>query len=354
MIIKTILLLILFFCIISLAYVFKNKTKDFFSKCLIVALLIIFVHTLHISVSECFFLHLPDTFRSLPYSLLYGPLFYLFISGLTNSKVKPYVWIIHLIPFLVFSFIYLIFLFDDILRVRYNDFFTKINFVLIPTSFAFYILVSFFQKQKVVDNIKDYEISTFVATLRLILVFIAIFLYVVGYTGGKETPAARVVIHSTLLVTVLNIYIYILRKKKNGSSIDSPSDYEQPRNVEKYLKVKITEQQLDEYEEKLYHFISKSNIFLVPDLSLSTLSKELKIPKYHLTQLFSLRIGKNFNQFINFYRINFASTIILENKQIKLEDLIYQCGFNSKSSFNRHFKSIIGVTPSQYCSREKK
>lgn len=355
MFIKAILVLIMFFCSISLFQLFKNKRKIFVNNLLTVSLLFVFIHALHVFICDFFFPALDHGKRTGPYGLVYGPLFYFLFLGLNKNKVKLYIFLLHLIPFIVFAIIYIVFLFDDRHQTINSSLYIKILYAAIPISFVGYVVVSFFQKPKFSTDVAFLEIKEFVNTIGLILLFIAIFFYVVGTTGGNETNAARLIVYTSMLASVIYIFKHLTSKKRKiiNFSKEVDSDFLDSKNKEKYTKVKITKEQLDDYEKKMYLLMNESEVFLDIDLSLNKLSKELKIPKYHLTQLFSLRIGKNFNQFINSYRINFACDLLLKNKDIKIEDFIYQCGFNSKSSFNRHFKMIMNSTPSEYSAQKR-
>ncbi|MGF1925655.1 MAG: helix-turn-helix domain-containing protein, partial [Bacteroidia bacterium] len=88
------------------------------------------------------------------------------------------------------------------------------------------------------------------------------------------------------------------------------------------------------------------------DISIDLISRELDIPKYHFSQLFNVHIGTNFYTFIAERRIEYALKKLSEEQgKLKIESLAYQCGFNSKTSFNRYFKQITGFTPLEYLSR---
>jgi AraC-like DNA-binding protein/cbb3-type cytochrome oxidase subunit 3 len=217
------------------------------------------------------------------------------------------------------------------------------------------VAASIFQKKKFVDKSAFIEIKEFVITMGLFLVFIALFYHVVRVTGSYSMYESRLVVYFTMLLMVIYIFVFLVRKKgkiNNREMGKLSSDSIKALSKNKYKKVKITEEQLDKYEQKLYRIMNERKIFLDTDLSVVKLSKVMKIPSYHLTQLFSLRIGKNFNQFVNTYRVNFACVIIDSTEDIKIDTLISECGFNSKTSFNRHFKMIMGIAPSEYYAQK--
>lgn len=355
MILKICLLLILFFCCTGLWYILKNKERFFFYKVVCLYLILFFIQCFHILLCELFTSDIAYISTSGAYNLLYGPLFYYLVLRLQNRHLKPYTWLVHLSPFIFIFIFYFLLLFNTEVRAYYLALDIKIFDKVVMLSFLGYVAVAIFQKKRFVDKSAFIEIKEFVITMGLFLVFIALFFHVVRVTGNYTMYESRLFVYFTMLLMIIYIFIFLVRKKGEINNWDiekSSSDSIKALNKNKYKKVKITEEQLDQYEQKLYDIMNESKIFLDTDLSVAKLSKEMKIPSYHLTQLFSLRIGKNFNQFVNTYRVNYACTIIDQTENVKIDTLIPMSGFNSKTSFNRHFKMIVGISPSEYSSQK--
>jgi AraC-like DNA-binding protein len=117
----------------------------------------------------------------------------------------------------------------------------------------------------------------------------------------------------------------------------------------RYLKSALDETMMDEYEAKLKKYMQQSKVYLDTELSLDDLAHKIKIPKHHITQLLNDRVHKNFYSFINEYRIEEAMQKLRDPEvDVNMLSLAFDCGFNSKSSFNSYFKKITGVTPSAY------
>lgn len=122
-----------------------------------------------------------------------------------------------------------------------------------------------------------------------------------------------------------------------------------PTHDRRYEKSGLDAGRMDEYEATLAIFMRKSKIYLDPDLSLDGLASKMKMSKHHLTQLLNERIMKNFYSFINEYRIGEAVDRLNNPAlQVNILSLAFDCGFNSRSSFNSYFKKITGHTPSAY------
>lgn len=106
----------------------------------------------------------------------------------------------------------------------------------------------------------------------------------------------------------------------------------------------------DAFVEKLIQFINDEQPFLIPNFSLRLLADQVEIHPNKLSWLLNERIGKNFNEFINFYRIEYFKKLVLDpgNSHISLIGLAYESGFNSKTVFNTYFKKETGMTPKEF------
>jgi AraC-like DNA-binding protein len=112
----------------------------------------------------------------------------------------------------------------------------------------------------------------------------------------------------------------------------------------------IDEKELSGLQEKLKLLMTKDKAFLNPDLNLELLSGYLGISEKQCSYMLNKGMEMNFNQYVNNFRIEAFKERIKEgqNKTYTLTSIAYECGFNSKSTFNRVFKSTCGVTPSEF------
>jgi AraC-like DNA-binding protein len=93
--------------------------------------------------------------------------------------------------------------------------------------------------------------------------------------------------------------------------------------------------------------------FLNPGLTLSDISEKTSIPVRSLSEVINNSLNKNFYDFINSYRIKESQRLLEDsavNRKTVLE-ILYEVGFNTKSSFNEAFKRHAGLTPTQYKKR---
>lgn len=102
--------------------------------------------------------------------------------------------------------------------------------------------------------------------------------------------------------------------------------------------------------EQLKRYMETDKPYTNIDLSLKDLALALNTYPHYITQVLNTVFNQNFYDFINTYRIEEAKKRLLEvdYKNLTILAIIYDCGFNSKSTFNRIFKQKTGKTPSEY------
>jgi len=84
-------------------------------------------------------------------------------------------------------------------------------------------------------------------------------------------------------------------------------------------------------------------------LTLKTLAEQLDIPEYRTRALINQTLGyRNFNDYINHLRVNEATQRLLEDLQTPVLNISLDVGYRTLSSFNRAFKDIQNMSPSQY------
>lgn len=118
----------------------------------------------------------------------------------------------------------------------------------------------------------------------------------------------------------------------------------------KYKKSSLSEAESLYYYNKLQQIILEEKPFLQANLSLRELAQMLQIHPNKLSELLNEKIGKNFSEFINYYRVETFKKLaqLPENSHLSLLGLAYESGFNSKTAFNTFFKKETGMTPKNY------
>ena len=94
--------------------------------------------------------------------------------------------------------------------------------------------------------------------------------------------------------------------------------------------------------------VEEQNLYRNSELTLGSLAEEVGVSPHYLSETLNQHSGKNFNQFINEYRVAEVCQKLEHESERKLIDLALDAGFSSKSSFNAIFKKLTGKTPSQH------
>jgi AraC-like DNA-binding protein len=126
--------------------------------------------------------------------------------------------------------------------------------------------------------------------------------------------------------------------------------YKQRKILKKYTSSGLTEEEAEKYKTLLFEKISDEKLYTDPKLTLKKLAELLSIPYYQLSQIINQKMGKNFTDFINEYRIDEAKRLLANPacKDEKIEGIAYDSGFNTPSSFYAAFKKFTQSTPTQY------
>lgn len=117
-----------------------------------------------------------------------------------------------------------------------------------------------------------------------------------------------------------------------------------------FPKPPVAESELEGLKAKLQNLMQNEKPYLEPQLTLADLSKLAGTNAGILSSVINKGFGRNFNDFVNGYRVEEVKTR-LENgaaKNLNLLGVAFECGFNSKATFNRVFKKLTGISPKEY------
>ncbi len=106
---------------------------------------------------------------------------------------------------------------------------------------------------------------------------------------------------------------------------------------------------------RLENFLEQSQLYLEAGLTLSKLSVAAAIPSYKLSEMLNNHYQKNFNAYINVWRIKYIVHRLEagDHKFLTLEALANEAGFTSRNSFFTAFKKEMGLSPSAYIAAIK-
>lgn len=212
----------------------------------------------------------------------------------------------------------------------------------------------------------DHYFATFIYTVWSVFIFLTVYQYFILLKQNHKSPNNFV-----LPILVSNVIIFLSYQListgwlqiycAGGSLVFSfvlyanflilfNKKYQQlpSKETEKYSNKKISGEQADSFVSKLERLMDTEELYKNPNLKLSDLASRMNMSAHQLSQLLNDNLGKSFATCINEYRINDACEKIENGSYLKIEEIGYEVGFNSKSTFFSTFKKIKNTTPLLY------
>ncbi|NHM06189.1 helix-turn-helix transcriptional regulator [Flavobacterium sp. CYK-4] len=339
-------------------------------------LFVIFAHLalfkIHDALRADYFSYLYGIEAPLPF--LHGPLLYLYLAALTNHfPVGRYRFLIHFMPFL-FSYLTMIPFFclsaqekEYIYRhdgIGYEDF-VFYSSIFINISGVYYVFRSIVllrrHRKDILHQFSDIDRINLQWMTGLIIGIGAIWIAVlfgndqqvfalavfvvlyIGYFGINQVRifGNAVITQSTTMTSNVSQVTATLEEVSQENKLHE--------NV-KYAKTGLKKEAAMKIVQALDQLMDQEHLYRDTYLKISDLALKLDIHPNVLSQAINEYKNQNFYDYINTLRINEFISLIgrPENQKYTMMSLAYDCGFNSKSSFNRHFKRVTGKTPTEY------
>lgn len=106
--------------------------------------------------------------------------------------------------------------------------------------------------------------------------------------------------------------------------------------------------------KKFTALVKKDRLHTQENLSLKTISQRLNIPARHLSEAINKCHGEGYSAYMNGVRVKAAKKLISSDRNITMTNVMYDCGFYSKSSFNKEFRARENMSPSDYRAQLQK
>ncbi|MCF6366173.1 MAG: helix-turn-helix domain-containing protein [Bacteroidales bacterium] len=302
---------------------------------------------------------------NIPFLLVQSPFLFIYVNtiikGTKNFKLS---YLLHFIPVLLFflSF-YIVIGFRAEDKMTFNLFDYKYH-QLIISFFPFTLILAFFYIIKSYLKIEKYkktlykqfsytENIDFNWLKNLILITSSVWIVLGIFAFMFKKIHTEVNIHDIVLISA-SIAIFIIgyfgflktNVFFNKELLIKKNSIEKKKNV-------IPDENIEKLIKKVKAFMLEEKPYLESKLSIKQLADMLSIQTYQLSGIINDYLHKNFFDFVNEYRVEEVKKQMQKNKNYTLLAIAYDCGFNSKSSFNRIFKNLSGLTPSEYQKKNK-
>ena len=118
--------------------------------------------------------------------------------------------------------------------------------------------------------------------------------------------------------------------------------------VSKYEKSGLTQEQAIEIKEKIKCAFEDDKIYKDNHVGLNALSQHIDRDRYKVSQVINEYLTQNFYSLLNHYRIREAKDLLASDSKISVKSVMYEVGFNSKTSFYSAFKKETGLSPNDF------
>ncbi|MBV6644193.1 MAG: AraC family transcriptional regulator [Cyclobacteriaceae bacterium] len=295
-------------------------------------------------------------------NLLFGSTTYLFTrASLFGRKFHPRD-LLHYLPAAIYSaFILVLFIIpsNEEIKARYaqggltEHIIAFIGFALVFNIGYWMASYSLFRdfKHKLGGEL-SYVVKTRFFHIFLIAIGICLMTWVVFYfisIFGSEyiEVGARNYIWTSIGLILLFISFYTMKEPELFRVTESI-------NQKKYIKSRLSEKELDALKEKLDRLMTEKKPYLNRRLMKADLAELLGVNNPEIARLLNESIGMNFFEYVNYYRIKEFVKLAESGKakHFTFYGLAQEAGFNSKTTFNKSFKKLMGSSPREYFRRE--
>jgi AraC-like DNA-binding protein len=307
--------------------------------------------------------------------ILIGPLVYLYILSYTNSsqKFNP-LYLLHALPYLFFTtVVFLQFTANSegsIIEDKYIIEASQKPIFFIMGLFrvfwgTIYMIAGLFMLKKhslkiskhfsYTENI-DLKWLKYVLIMMIVIWATVIFINIlsnynkfIDYRLG-DNIIQLVVTMVVFLLGYFGIKQQIIYSAPTPNSASAVPEKAKETSANQYQKSGLKKEESENYLQKLLQYMDEETPYLDGKLSLAQVAEGIGISKNHLSQVINANLNKNFFDFVNAYRVELIKKKMnnSSNNNITLLGLAYDCGFNSKSSFNSIYKKMTDLTPSEY------
>ena len=166
----------------------------------------------------------------------------------------------------------------------------------------------------------------------------------------------------TLLITALLAFLYaalLLRSFFGTTAFLHPGKEKKIKNVIRGMMPAVTMPDESEDEtarmnhlyEKVVSLMENKKPFLDDEYSFSDMAASVYTNKSYLSKTINILSGRNFCQFVNYYRIMYAVELMKKDPHLRVAELAIMSGFHTVVTFNMAFKMNMNLTPSELLAK---
>lgn len=374
---ENIVLVVFFAHLLVATFLCSLSTGNRLSHKLFAAYLLVLVIDLSSIIFNDFYQAYPDLdMLRFNISLFAGPTLYLYVKAAIYDDFKLKIkHLVHAIPYVIACLVMIpnFFSVDNASKQLWYDNFTdvpELTFIHFMTvvQLGLYLLAIYKHliryRKVVVENYSDADRLNKRWLTQLIFLFTVIYIIGLGrmffrfsvYHDYDYERLVQLIMIISALLSICWILWQALHKPQLFTGVSSTIEAidEQALTTEPISDSQISAIDTEKYDAivlQLRDYMQQSKPFLEPCLSVDNLAERINLPSSELSHTINRVIGQHFFDFVNSYRVHLAAEMLITNdeqQQKTVLEILYDVGFNSKSSFNTAFKKHLLMTPSQY------
>ena len=303
--------------------------------------------------------------------LLAMPLFYLYVLSVCYSDFRlKWKHLVHLLPILLVNLVFIPRLYlasnaDMKLLSGDLEHMPEIYLIqiLIEFQYVFYIVSAFLILKKYREIYLENYTNPSTLTYKYLFQMTTVFLIAHGLVALKNLLRysdyrqmflwLNVVVGSVALFITCWLVMKALNHPELFRGINSKLQLTKdilPEVEEKTASKNVQDDAISSQISTLKQYMAQKEPFLDPSLTIQELANQIDIPVRDLSVLINHYMDQHFFDFVNEYRIQKAMGILKDQSrsQLTVLEILYEVGFNSKSSFNTSFKKHTNLTPTAY------
>ncbi|MBX2828322.1 MAG: helix-turn-helix domain-containing protein [Flavobacteriaceae bacterium] len=292
--------------------------------------------------------------------LLFGPLFYTYVLKFYNNKIN--VGVTHFIPGLISLTLSIYYV------VKTNGFFEmepvkdeiafKIMWNLRSAWLASFSMLTYlwfsidYIKVSSYHSVQNRAFGLRKKWIRYLLFFYCLLIlsygsYWVLINNVPHLPMYYDILTIVMALSVFGIGYMVVKERSifNGEIFSKLFVGEQgQRNT-------LSKSTKNEFYEIILNTISTEKLYRINTLRLVDLADKTGLPMHILSRIINEKSQKNFNQFINEFRIQEAEILLTQESSASVKSIYYDVGFNNKDTFYKAFRKKHNCTPLDYKRR---